>query len=146
MVSLQARFFFRGMITLAVLLAFGRSSNSDEIVYSFDYRMGEHDSYGSFPQFDPSLGTLTGVYDSVSGNFYAEGITFLNTSFTDTVSFNGFFNATILTYAGPTVFSNSGSFQLPPLGEAGLGIGSMPGQAQALIFPVRSPVLVLVIL
>ncbi len=37
MVSLQARFLFRGTIALAFLLAIGSSSISDEIMYSFDF-------------------------------------------------------------------------------------------------------------
>jgi len=104
-------------MTLAVLLAIASSAQSGEITQTVDFRFAEHDTYFSFfNQFDPTLGTLTRVDVAVSGTFTGYDVAFVNTSRTDTVSFNGFINAQLNTDAGSTDYSSTIASQLQPLG------------------------------
>jgi hypothetical protein len=115
----RAGFLLVVTIALVGLIVKVSPAEAGTIVQTASFSVALHNTtFGTYQQFDPKLGTLTSVEISVSGSYSSPQVAFLNTSLTDTVSYNGFVNTQLLTDAGPVEFNNAFSERLSPGGES----------------------------
>jgi hypothetical protein len=115
----RAGFLPVGAIALVGLIVNVGPVEAGTIVQTVSFSFALHNThFGYYHQFDPTLGMLTSVEISVSASFSSETIAFQNATFFDTVSYNGFVDARLVTDAGSVEINNAFKEQLSPQAES----------------------------
>jgi hypothetical protein len=119
--------FFRAAIAMGIFIGLASRADAGTIVQTVGFNFATHNTtygiyqqfdYGIYQQFDPSLGSLTEVDVTVSGGASVGNIaTFINTSFSQTISFTGFTSFTVSTDAGFRGIMSLFTDVLPPGSE-----------------------------
>jgi hypothetical protein len=106
---------FKAVMTVVAFVVLTGGAHAGSIVQDTFFQYREHNTeLGSFQQFNPALGTLTGVEISVSGTATGPDYTFENPT-DQPITFTATSYGTLWTDAGPLPFHiSSGPWFLPP--------------------------------
>jgi hypothetical protein len=105
---------FKAVMTVVAFVVLTGGAHAGSIVQDTFFQYQEHNTeLGSFQQFDPALGTLTGVEISVSGTATGPDYTFENPT-DQPITFTLTTSGTFWTDAGPLPFHISVPFSVPP--------------------------------